>query len=484
MNEHKEHATRKKTKIGKIVLLLLLLAICVSGIFFACSSFTAVKSLPIVYEKNNMLMIKTDFEKKPFVVSKHYAGGPTAVLEGSDALLFTDADNALCYTKIKKAADAMQTKILTANVFNFVAPDSKHIYYIRDGVLYKHNLKGETKIADNVQEMVATEDGQYLFYNTATDLFGIIMQKDEKPVHIAEDVNVYNIIRDANDWGIHSDNMYYLADGTFAKLNPDLSVTDLDENVVIGFVLDSSVFSITEHQIDEDKFLTTLVKYGPATETIATELIGIEAVSQIYTDKTYMLFTKASEKNPENEAYYTLDAAGNFRYLCENENYQNFFANADGSHAYFQTEAGDLLEYELTKNGSLKTNTKKVIASGVQKAYPVKDHIGISGENAFGVYHKNRYEEIYNDGEPHYPRFLVENKKAYICDQAGTAPFYVCKNNKLRKIDDNVVMYTLISDVRVAYLKAELPDSMVFDLYKMDNVKKPTLIDTDVTAIH
>ncbi|MBQ4159466.1 MAG: hypothetical protein IJD83_00895 [Clostridia bacterium] len=483
MTERRERMLKKRQRTKKIVLLILLLAVCVISVFFACKSILSDKPLPIVYQKNNALMVQNNREKNPFIVSNSYNGGMNVLIEDGKALLFVDANGALCYSKIKNAENAANTKILADGIQQFVAPDDKCVYYIRDEILYENNFKGEKEIAKGVTDYVATKDGRFLFFNTATDLFGLCIGKNEPTVRIAENVNVYNLLRDANDWSIDSENMYYIAAGKFAHLNEDLTETVLSKNAAIGFLLNDSVFAITRTQIGEEEYISALMMYGEETKQITTDIVGSEAVSQQYTDKTYMLFTKASENTQEAESYYTLDAEGNFRYLCENDNYQNLFANADGSKVYLQTENGVLLEYSLTKNAALKTDSEKRIAVNVQSAYPVKDHIGVSGENQFGIYHNDRYEEIYNDGEPHYPKLLVENNKAYICDQAGTAPFYICHDGKLSEIDNGVITYSIVSDKRVAYLKTNESNGVTYDLYKVDGNKKPVLIDTDITSL-
>ena len=79
---------------------------------------------------------------------------------------------------------------------------------------------------------------------------------------------------------------------------------------------------------------------------------------------------------------------------------------------------------------------------------------------------------------------MVEDGKAYICDQSGMAPFYICKGGKLHKADTDVTTYSLVSESRVAYLKSNASGGLTWDLYKIDNSKEPVLIDKDITALH
>ncbi len=483
--ERRRREKKKKTNVGKLLLLLVILIAVVLGIFFACNAAFSEKPLPIVYEKNGVLMVKNDREDQPFTVSENYAGGKTALIQDGDGLLFTDMTGALCFSNIKTAKSAKETTVLSDNVYNFFVADDAHIYYIKNDILFENNLKGEKEIATGAQEIVVSEDGRFVFFNTATDLFGIDTENGSAPVRIAENVTVYNLLHTAIDWTIDSENLYYISGGRFAHLNEDLSETLLCENAAIGFVLGDAVYAVTETQIDEDKFKTALVKYdGENVEQIASDLIGTEAVSQLYTQKTYMLFTKQSEENDAAESYYTLDAKGNFRYLCENENYKSLFTDNDGKKAYIHTADGDLVEYKLSGKAELKEKSAKLIISGVQNAYAVDDHIGVSSDLMFGIYHNGKYEPVYDDGEPHYQKLLVANGKAYICDQSGAAPFYICKGGKLNEIDTGVITYALISDTRVAYLKNNDTNGETWDLYKIDKNKQPVLVDTNITALH
>ncbi len=478
-----ERAKKKTNKTGRLVLLLLIAALVILGIFFACNA-TKGKSVPIVYEKDGMLYVKPVGKAEPFTVSEKYAGGQTMLFNDGKSLLFTDAAGALCHTSIKNAKSAAKTAVLSDNVFRFFVA-GKHIYYIKDEVLYENNLKGEKQLATGVQELVVTQDERFVFFNTATDLFGMDTEAGSAPRRIAEGVSVYDLLHTALDWKLDSEHLYYISGGRFAHLNEDLTETVLCENAAIGFVLDGAVYAVTETQIDEDAFKLSLLRFdGDEPTQIATDLLGTEAVSQVYNDKTTMLFTKPSETKAEGESYYTLDTKGKFRYLCENENYTNLFASADGKRVYMQTENGELFEYKLTGKGLLNEKSKKQIASGVQNAYAVKDHLGVSADLQFGIYHNNKYEPIYDDGMPHYPKLLVEDGKAYVCDQSGTAPFYICKGGKLREVDTGVTSYALLADTCIAYLKANETNADTWDLYKIDNNKKPVLVDTAITALH
>ncbi len=484
-NERRRRQKNQKLNTGKLILILVLVVAVLCGIFFAINAMFSETPLPIVYEKNGVLMVKNDREAQPFTVSENYAGGKTALVKDGNGLLFSDMTGALCYSNIKSAKTAKQTTVLSDNVYNFFVADDEHIYYIKNEILYESNLKSEKEIATGAQEIVVTEDGRFVFFNTATDLFGIDTKNNGVPVRIAENISVYNLLHTEIDWKLDSENLYYIAGGKFAHLNEDLTETVLCENAAIGFILGDAVYAVTETQIDEDKFKNALVKYdGEDAMQIASDLLGTEAVSQIYANKAFMLFTKQSEENAASESYYTLDAKGNFRYLCENENYTNIFTDAEGKKAYIHTAAGDLVEYKLSTKATLKEKSKKQIVSGVQNAYAVKDHIGVSSDLLFGIYHNGKYEAVYDDGNPHYPRLLVENGKAYICDQSGAAPFYICKNGKLNEVDTDVVTYTLISDTRVAYLKNNDSNGENWDLYKIDNNKQPVLIDTNITMLH
>lgn len=482
--ERRNRKEKKKANTGKLILLLVIAIAVILGIFFACNAVRSEKPLPIVYEKNGVLMVKCDREDQPFTVSENYAGGKTALVKDGEGLLFTDTSGALCYTSIKNAKSAQKTTVLSDSVYNFFVARDAHVYYIKNDILYENNLKGEKEIATGVLEIVVTDDGRYVFFNTSTDLFGLDVENGA-PVRIAENVSVYDLLHTAIDWKLDSENLYYISGGKFAHLNENLTETVLCENAAIGFVLGDSVFAVTETQIDEDKFKTALVQYDDDTPTqIAGDLIGTEAVSQIYANKNYMLFTKQSEQNDEAESYYTLDAKGNFRYLCENENYTNIFTDDAGKKVYIHTADGDLLEYKLSSKAELKLKSEKLIVNGVQNAYAVEDHIGITSDLLFGIYHNNKYEPVYDDGKPHYPKLLVENGKAYICDQSGEAPFYICKGGKLNEVDTGVVTYALITDTRVAYLKNNDSNGENWDLYKIDKNKQPVLVDTNITALH
>ncbi len=479
-----ERAKKKSNKNGKLFLLLLIAVLVILGIFFACTAASKNKSVPIVYEKDGMLYVKSVGKAEPFIVSEQYAGGQTTLYNDGKNLLFTDAAGALCYSNIKNARAAEKTTVLSDNVFRFFVAN-KHIYYIKDEVLYENNLKGEKQIATGVQELVVTQDERFVFFNTATDLYGIDTKTDGAPRRIAEGVSVYDLLHTAIDWTLDSAHLYYIKGGRFAHLNENLEETVLCENAAIGFVLHDAVYAVTETQIDEDAYKLALLRFDNDNPTqIATDLLGSEAVSEIYKGKNTMFFTKQSESNPDNESYYTLDTKGKFRYLCENDNYTNLFASANGKRVYVLTETGDLFEYKLTGKGLLNEKSKKLIASGVQNAYAVKDHLGISSALQFGIYHNNRYESIYDDGQPHYPKLLVENGKAYVCDQSGTAPFYICKGGKLHKADTGVTNYALLSDTCIAYLKTNKTNAETWDLYKIDNNKKPVLVDTAITALH
>lgn len=487
MTENMETRTRerkKKNARGKLILLALLVVILLVGGIFACNAIVGEKPLPIVYQKSDALLVYTGNTKAPIVVSENFVGGSVQLIQDGKGIVYTDATGVLSYSSIKSEKSAKKTKVLADMVYSFIATDDAHIFYIKGDQLFMHDLKQEKALATGVTDMLATRDGRYVFFNTATDLFGIDTKNDTPPIRISESASVYNLLHTAEDWTLESEHLYYLSDGKFARINENLTETILCENAAIGFVLDGSVYAVTETQIDEDVFKTAIVRFdGTEPIQVATDILGTEAVSQLYPGKKYMLFTKQAENNAEKESYYTLDAKGNFRYLCDNDSFINIFTGDSGKELFIHAKDAALYEYRLTGKAEINEKSKKLVAEKVTRAYAVGDHIGITGDLTFGIYHNGEYEAVYDDGQPHYPRLLVKDDKAYICDQSGTAPFYVCKNGKLKQADTGVVNYTLIPGKRIAYLKTEDTTLESWDLYKIDGNKKPVLIDSDVTIL-
>ncbi len=487
MTERTEGRTRrrkKKNKLGKVVLLAVLVLVLLIGGIFGCRAIFKEKPLPVVYAKQGTLYAASP-KSDPIAVSENFGGSTAEVIENGKGILYIDADGALCYSSIKSAKAAEKTVVLSDAAAFLTVADNAHIYYIKNDSLFVHNLKEEKELATGVTDIVKTSDGRFVFFSTATDLFGIDTEKDTAPVRIAESVSVYDLLHTAVDWTLESHCLYYTNAGKFARINEDLTETVLCENAAIGFVLDGSVYAVTETQIDEDAFKTALVRFEDTNPTqIASDLLGTEAVSQLYPGKKYMRFTKQSEKNKDKESYYTLDAKGNFRYLCEDEGYTDIFTDDSGKKLFVHTLDAELYEFKLNGNAEIKQNSKKLIAQNVTKAYAVGDHIGVTSNTTFGIYHNDEYEPVYDDGQPHYPRLLVHDGKAYICDQIGTAPFYICKNGKLKETDTAVVDYALKPGGRIAYLKQTATEPMPsLDLYIIDGSKKPVLIDTQIDML-
>lgn len=482
--EGRTRRRKKKNSLGKVIILaVLVLALLVGGIF-GCRAVFSDKPLPVVYAKQGSLYVASP-KSDPIAVSENFGGATAEVIENGKGILYVDAEGALCYTSIKSAKAAEKTVVLSDTAAFLTVADDAHIYYIKNDNLFVHNLKEEKELATGVADIVKTSDGRFVFFSTATDLFGIDTEKDAAPVRIAESVSVYDLLHTAVDWTLESDCLYYTADGKFARINADLTETVLCENAAIGFVLDGSVYAVTETQIDEDAFKTALLRFNGTEPTqITSDLLGTEAVSQIYPGKKYMRFTKQSEKSKDKESYYTLDAKGNFRYLCEDEGYTDIFTDDSGKELFVHTIDAELYEYKLSGDAEIKQNSKKLIAQNVTKAYAVGDHIGVTSNTTFGIYHNGEFEPIYDDGQPHYPRLSVRDGKAYICDQIGTAPFYICKNGRLKETDTAVVDYKLSAGGRIAYLKqtADTP-APVLDLYIIDGNKKPVLMDTQIDTL-
>jgi len=483
----REMIKKKKQRRNKAILIGLAVLCCIGAIVWICIALFSEKPMPVVYYKaeSNMLLVKTDKADEPFIVSQNYCGFGAELFENNESIVYIDADRNLCYSSIKTAESAINAKVLRDSVSALVVPNDELIYYLRNDLLYVNDLKTERQLASGVSttDLKTTEDGRYLFYHTATDLFGLQVKKDASPVLIAEKADVYSLLYTLADDNptLDSKNLYCVANDAFIKLDESLQPTVICKNVTVGFVFDNTPFAITQTQIGEEEYRYSLMQCKEKPVQITADLVhGHEITSGVYNNTKYLSFALLSDTSANGESYYSLNAKGELRYLYDGGDIQNLLLGSEGKYLFVHTTDEKLFEYKLNNKAEPDLKSKKEIASGVVNAYMVGDHISISFHDRFGIYHNHEYEDVYTNAQA-YPKLRIRNKKAYICDQAGAAPFFICKNGKLEQVDTNVSDFKILSKNRVIYAKPN-ENGLTFDLYMIDGNKKPVLIDTGVTS--
>lgn len=188
---------------GAAVALVLVLVIVLGAVLGGGAKYPSYA----LYVKDGELWYNPDSSVKPWLVSEDPAGSKVSATENGKRLFFMEDDNVLCYRDVASKKDAVE---LDDDVEGFFATaDGKFVFYVKDGDLYRHNLKERVKVASDVDNLEMTEDGKTLLFASDENLYIKKGNKDKEKVMSLEETDLVAVTKTLDTiWFVKDETLY------------------------------------------------------------------------------------------------------------------------------------------------------------------------------------------------------------------------------------------------------------------------------------
>ncbi len=296
-------------------------------------------SHPLVYVKDNALMVLPAYRKTPYMASDKYDADSVQIAENGSKLYYT-ADGVL-YSKKTNSKKKAPKEIAKVTDFK-IDKNGKNVLYRQGEALYSGN--SPKKIADGVLEYFISSDNDKVIFETAKGVYVYDYKAKKGPVEIAKGIGLSDITSSLAEYR----KIYYLSEGKFYYKAYKKEPVLLGDNI-------EKVENVGKTTYAEGN--NTL--YAVKNKKLKTILTDVEKTFYPKNDK-YMVAYTASEVYAVNK-YKAVNTGIDATVLKDVE------FSKDGKYMY-TIETNDVYKYKM------KNNKAKQMASVIFNAKEIECH--------------------------------------------------------------------------------------------------------------
>ncbi|HHW47068.1 MAG TPA: zinc ribbon domain-containing protein [Clostridiaceae bacterium] len=502
----------------KLIFGIVLAAVAVALICGAVSMFgkpdkkTVVRDrtkFPIIYVKSSDLMVKSEGNKEPFVVTSggNYSSINLKLTADGKTMFFaadpSSRDYRLYYRKVDektpkgKDADSVGTRIATGVSSFDIQKEGKFVLYLKDGRLYYNNFKEERLISRNVTFFYKSHDEKkVIFGKDDGNLYICGLGKKDEPEKIDSDVSISALVSPAGNY----ENLYYIKDSSLYLYQYGKDKKRLARDVESASLVGGQLYIVKRDDFDETGGYKLYKLENEEEIEVADGLLYSYLSSSDYNGGYYdlgdaALFFKMPEDYDGNfcEMYIINGNNPPFKAMdVEISGMKSYNFSFDGKYFYMIEEwddlnnTGELYRYTVGTD-SLKDRTR--IHDEVSSFYVADKSVVIrtntSRYTILGIYADGKYTELSDEsgGSTHSGINGVLFYLDEYNDRDGTGTLMRYKNGKTEKIDTEVKSFEVRSDDYIIYIKDFSTRRNYGDLYYKKGGAKPVKVDTDVSYI-
>ncbi len=159
---------------------------------------------PVVYVKDNALMVLPAYKKTPYKVSDKYDAGSVQIAENGSKIYYT-ADGML-YSKKTNSKNKVPKEIAKVTDFK-INKNGKNVLYRQGEALYSGN--SPEKIADGVLKYFISSENDKVIFETAKGVYVYDYKAEKGPVELVQGIGLSDIVTSLTEYR----KICYLSDG-------------------------------------------------------------------------------------------------------------------------------------------------------------------------------------------------------------------------------------------------------------------------------